>query len=187
MNEQKVGLTTMNWVLSILGIIVLTCFIVLPPVFRTFLKEEIEIPEEPTTQLILTTTCQKEQINYANYVDNEVYTFKHQDNKIIEYTKEIKRVYRDPIQYQQEKQSYGELVTAFSIVNGYEYAASPDDNESVVNIMETYNLKTFQPTMIVIPGDTEPTPIISEVELNDNITNTTPTLTTNGYVCSSNE
>lgn len=187
MNEQKVGLTTINWILSILGIIVLMCFIVLPPVFRTFLQEKPEIPEEPVTQIILTTVCRKEQINYENYVDNEIYTFKHQDNKVIEYTKEIKRIYRDPLVYQQEKHSYGELVTAFSIVNGYDYAVSPDDNEFIVNIMETYNLKTFQPTMIVIPGNTEPTPVNSEIELNDNITNTTPTLTINGYVCSSNE
>lgn len=183
MKEQKVGLTTINWVLSIFGIIILTSFIVLPPVFRTFLQEEKEIIPEPQISPILTTTCIKDQINYDNYIDKEIYTFKHQDNQILEYSKGINRTYKDPLVYQQEKQSYGVLVTAFSALTGYDYLATPDDNLSRVNIMENYNLKTFNPTMIVVPGDEVPISITSNYNLNDSMIAAKQELTTNGYFC----
>ena len=44
MNENK-NLTVMNWLLSILGIIVLSLIIILPPVFRKMLpKQEVVAP-----------------------------------------------------------------------------------------------------------------------------------------------
>jgi len=186
MNEEKIGLTPKNWILSILGIIILICFIILPPVFRTYLPEEKEEIEEPVVAPVLTITCLKEQINNEKYIDNEKYIIKHQDNKILEYTKETNRTYRDPLVYQQEKQSYGELVTAFSILTGYEYTATPEDNLSQIIIVEDYNLSTFNPTMIVVPGDTEPTSITSKYQFNDLIINAKQDLSTNGYVCTDN-
>lgn len=187
MNKEKIGLTTTNWILSILGIIVLTCFIVLPPVFRIYFPKEKEEIKEPVILPVLTTTCLKEQINSDNYVDNESYTFNHQDNKVLKYSKSVNRTYKDPMLYQQEKQSYGVLVTAFSILSGYDYSATPDDNLSQVSIVETYDLKTFNPTMIVVPGDEEPTSITSDYNLNDSIVSIKQELITNGYVCSNND
>ena len=60
MKKKKSGLTATNWVLSILGILVLSCFVILPPVFRVFLKEE-EAPAQK--KIVAMTTCRKEQID----------------------------------------------------------------------------------------------------------------------------
>ena len=40
MKNEKIGITPMDWALSIAGILVLLCFIVLPPVFRVALKDK---------------------------------------------------------------------------------------------------------------------------------------------------
>lgn len=188
MKKQKIGLTTTNWILSILGILLLSCLIILPPVFRVVFKEEPQkVPEpEPDIPTIIT-TCQKENIMELEYVDNEKLIFYHQNDKIKTFNKETNRIFNDPLIYQQNKQSYGVLVTAFSMISGYDYSATPNDNDSTINIIETYDLNHFAPTMIVIPGDTEPTSIKSDYELNESIVNIKENLTANGYLCSEND
>ena len=130
MKKEKIGLTTTNWILSILGIILFSCFIILPPVFRVVFKEEAKTPEEETVYPNITTICYKDKISGIEYIDNEKISFQHQNSKIKQITKEISRKYNDPLIYQQKKQSYGVLVTAFSIISGYSYSITPNDNDA---------------------------------------------------------
>lgn len=186
MKKEKIGLTTTNWILSILGIILFSCFIILPPVFRVVFKEEAKTPEEETVYPNITTICYKDKISGIEYIDNEKISFQHQNSKIKQITKEISRKYNDPLIYQQKKQSYGVLVTAFSIISGYSYSITPNDNDANIQIIETYDLTYFTPTMIVVPGDTEPTSIKSDYELDESIINIKEKLTASGYYCSEN-
>lgn len=187
MKEQKVGLTSTNWILSILGIVVLSCFIILPPVFRAFLKEEV-VEEPPKEEVVIgTTTCQNENIKSIDYIDNETLIFTYQNQKVQSFTRKTIRAYLDPMVYQEEKLTYGKLVTAFSIINGYEYSATPEDDTSSVSIHEEYDLTNFKPTTIVVPGDENPTAITTSYQLNDNISKVKEYLTANGYTCVENK
>lgn len=187
MKEEKVGLTAINWILSILGILVLSSFIILPPVFRTYMKEEV-VEEPPKEEIkIGTTTCQNENLVNIDYTDNEILVFTHQNQKIQEFTRNITRIYTDPLVYQEQKSLYGKYVTAFSIINGYEYGATPDDDTSSFQIREKYDLATFKPTTITIPGDENPTAITTDYEFNANVTTIKDYLTMNGYICSDSE
>ena len=186
MKEQKVGLTTKNWILSILGILLLLCVIVLPPVFRIFFEEEEVLPEPDLGEPIVTTICSKDGLENVDYVDGEILTFEHQNLKVKQFTKKTNRIYNDPLVYQQNKQSYGVLVTAFSIITGYDYSATPNDDMSSINIIESYDLNNFKDTTVVIPGDTESTSISSSYQLDSSITTIKEELVANGYVCLEN-
>lgn len=188
MNEQKVGLTTINWVLSILGILVLSCFIILPPVFRSFMKAEEIIEEPPKVEVKSgTTICQNDNINAVGYNDSVMLSFFHQDYKIKSFTKNTLRTYYDPLVYQIDKLDYGKYVTAFSIIAGYEYSATPNDDMSSISISEVYNLTNFKPTTIVIPGDENPIAITTDYRLDDNISNVKEYLTATGFICVEND
>ena len=187
MKEKKVGLTATNWILSILGILVLSSFIILPPVFRTYMKEEV-VEEPPKEEIkIGTTTCQNENLVSTDYIDNEILVFTHHNQKIQEFTRNTNRTYIDPLVYQEQKSLYGKYVTAFSIINGYEYGAIPDDDNASFQIREKYDLTTFKPTTITIPGDENSTAITTDYELNGSITKVKDYLATNGYTCLDNE
>lgn len=187
MKERKVGLTTTNWVLSILGILVLSSIIILPPILRAYMQEEA-VEEPPKEEIrIGNTICQNESLINVNYVDNVTLLFTHQNEKIQSFTRDTIRTYTDPLIYQEEKSIYGKYVTAFSIISGYEYRATPNDDSSSVRIGEKYDLTTFRPTTITIPGDENPTAITTDYDFNTDITTIKDYLTKNGYTCSDSE
>lgn len=183
MEKEKVGITTKNWILSIMGIIIFLCFIILPPVFRTFLKEEVKEEVINPNIPVVTTTCYKEQILGQNYIDNVTLTFTHQDNKLKYVNKKTNRTYQETLIYEQEKQTYGKLVTAFSIINGLDYTVTPEDNSSLILISENYDLSSFQASVIVIPGEDKTTEIKSDYQYNESFNTILSSLKNNGYVC----
>lgn len=187
MKEKKIGLTVTNWILSILGVLVLSSFIILPPVFRIYMKEEVE--EEPPREEIKigTTTCQNEHLVNVGYVDSQTLVFTHHNQKIQSFNRDTVRIYEDPLVYQEQKSMYGKYVTAFGILAGYEYGATPNDDTVSVKIHEKYDLSIFKSTTITIPGDEKPTAITTDYDLNANIVTIKDYLTTNGYTCSDNE
>ena len=182
MKVEKIGLTTMNWILSILGILVLSCFIILPPVFRVVFKEEVkeEIPEEI---IIKTLICEKNNIITDQYIENSIFTFHYFNDRIRIYSKESNRTYNDSVIYANDKQQFGRYVAAFSILSGYGYSIDPDDDHYIIKINEKYDLGLFQPTVITVPGDTLATSIDSTYTLNDSVSNIQHQLVNDGYIC----
>ena len=94
--EKKIGLTPLNWILCIVGIIFFTLFIVLPPMFRAFVPEDGDIinnntgngtnqPTGTSTPVVSKTTiCTKTEIDKEEYriiTENNI-------NQIIAYTNE---------------------------------------------------------------------------------------------------
>lgn len=188
MKQEKVELTTMNLILSIIGILLLTLVIILPPIFRVVFKED----EKPKDDIIvdyptLTTTCYKENIETDTSIDNETYIFQYKNNMIKSYTKSITKKYSDPNNYEIEKQSFGRLVSAYSVLDGYNYTVNPNDEASSLTIQENYDLSIFQSTMIVIPGSDTPTEVTPHYFLNTVITDIEEELTTSDYLCSQSE
>lgn len=187
MKQEKVGLTTINWVLSIGGIILLSLLIILPPVFRVVFKE-VEKPQEEIKEYpMITTTCYKEDIVSDITTDNITYIFQHKNNGLKTYTKTTKKSYLDSNIYDTDKQSFGRLVTAFSILNGYNYAVTPDDENNSLSISEKYDLETFENTNIIIPGDTASTSVSSDYLFDQSIIEIVNNLTVDGYFCSQND
>ena len=176
MKEEKVGLTTMNYILSIGGILLLSLLIILPPTFRVLFKAETEKPQEEVKNYPIVTTT-----------DTITYIFQHKNNELKSYTKTTKKNYIDPNVYETDKQDFGRLVTAFSILSGYNYAVTPNDEENYLSVQENYDLEIFKATMIVIPGNTEPTSVASDYLLNQKINEIENSLTSDGYLCSQND
>lgn len=99
MNEnKKIGLTTLNWILSIGGIVLLSLFIILPPVFRGVFKEEVVIGEkEPAKEEVPVQnngiddssyskiTCVRQKIQ-ADYGENNEVILAHENNLLRVYT-----------------------------------------------------------------------------------------------------
>lgn len=92
--EKKVGLTPLNWILSIAGIIFFALFIVLPPMFRTFIKSDSGItnnnPSNETNQQTPPMVVTKTTICTKNELDREEYKIISENdvNQIIAYTNE---------------------------------------------------------------------------------------------------
>lgn len=175
-------LTTKELVISIVGIVLLSCLIILPPVFRVTFKREKPIdPNEKGPILVL--TCSKNNIKNTNYTDNQVYSLAHQDGKLISYIDEKERIYYDSIVYQSEKAEYGKLVTALTIIDGYTYTATPVDNTSSVNIKESFDLARFADTTITIPGSSDSKEVKSKYNYEATIEDIQISLVAQGYTC----
>lgn len=185
MKEEKVGLTTINWVLSIVGIIILLSLIILPPVFRIVFKEEIK-EKEKEYATIGTLICQKDAIQNEKYNDNEVLIINYKNNSIENYNVRTERKYIDPNVYGLDKETYGRYTTAFNEVNGYKYITNFNDDTSTVIISSEYDMKNFLPTTITIETITEPVAVVNHHLLGDNLEITNTNLTTNGYTCEKN-
>ena len=90
--EKKVGLTPLNWVLCIIGILFFMSFIALPPMFRAFISDDGNIggttpnnPSPTTTPAVdKTTICTKSAVTNEEY---RIIT-EGETTKIIAYTNE---------------------------------------------------------------------------------------------------
>ena len=182
MKKEKIGLTPINCFLSILGIILLSCVIILPPVFRVVFKEEeiIELPEEAIVEEL---TCVKDKIKEEGYTNDITYSFSFYNDQIHEYTKKTVSTYTDYVLYDTDKQAYGRYAGAFSILSGYDYLMEPDDVRYVLTVTEDYDLSIFKNTTITIPGDTEETKVTSMYNITDSMNQVKTTLTKSGYNC----
>ena len=182
MKKEKIGLTPINWFLSILGIIVLSCLIILPPVFRTVFKEEkpIELPEETIIEKL---TCTKNDIVLEGYTGDITYSFSYYQDQIQNYSKKTVSTYTDYVLYDNDKQTFGRYTAAFNILAGYEYVMEPNDETYMLTINEDYDLTTFNNTTITIPGDTEETKVTSLYTMSDSMNQIKNNLINDGYTC----
>lgn len=183
MKNVKVGLTPLNWFLSILGILLFALFIILPPVFRVFLKEEVKAPELPEEAVIETLSCSKNDIVNDNYKESITYHFQYYKDVIQIYSKRTNRTYNDPYIYQTDKQLFGRYATAFSVLPGYKYVLDVEDENYKLTINEQHDLSVFQNTVIIIPGDTVETNVMSEYSKADSVSQIKTDLTNDGYIC----
>ena len=181
-SKEKVGLSLVEWILSVLGILVLSCLIILPPVFRVVFKEE---PHEyiPTEIEIKTLTCTKNNYYSGDVRKNSTYIIKHFNNKVRTYTIKHESIYTDPNPYGDEKQKEGRLSTAYNLVEGISYRVNPNDTELRITTEENCNLSKFKSTVVTLPGDTVETKINSVFTPKDSVDQIKIDLQDEGYIC----
>lgn len=185
MEKEKVGLTPINYLLSMIGIIILASFIILPPVFRSiFPKKEVVLEPTPNPEIVnQTLACHKSGITLSDYTANEAYIFTFKNSKLDRYTLRTEMVYSDPIFYQEEKNRYGRYVTAFSGIEGYQYSVTPNDEEASFLVIANYDFNTFKPTTILVSGEENPTAITSRYVVGNDFNFVKNDMLTNDYTC----
>lgn len=181
--KVKIGLTPLNWVLSIAGILLLSCLIILPPVFRVFIKEAKVVEEIPEQIIIEKLTCSRKNYRVGSHVENDLLTFNYYKDKIRTYTRKREMSYQNLDQYELDKQSFGRLTSAYDILEGIKYSVNTDDTETKIVVSESYDLGVFKKTYIIIPGDTEETEVDSKYTLEDSVNAIKNDLEKNGYTC----
>lgn len=182
MKEKNNEITPMNWLLSILGIILLSCFIILPPVFRAVFKETKPIVE-PDQPVIEHMTCTKSNYVVDTHYENDSITFNYLNNRINTYKKEMTMTFNTLEEFNAEKEMLGRLVTGYSFIQGASYIVTPNDGDLKINITQEYNLGTFKKTSVTIPGDLEPTQLTSDYTRDDSVSDIRVDLVNSGYTC----
>lgn len=182
MKEEKIGLTTTNWILSIVGILLLSCLIVLPPIFRVVFKEE-EKKEIKDEIIIEKLTCEKNNIISGTYAEDINLVFNYYNDNIRSYSKSASRTYNDYVLYENDKQKFGRYVTNFSLLTGYTYSIDPNDETLAISISEEYDLSIFKSTTITIPGENEEVTVASTYTSEDSMNKIKNDLINDGYTC----
>ncbi len=180
--KEKVGLSIMEWIFSIIGIAFFACLIILPPVFRVVFKEA---PKEyvPDAIEIKTLTCTKANYYSGEVRKNDTYIIRYYNDKVRTYTIKRESIYNDTVPYSDEKQKEGRLSTAYSLVEGISYSVKPNDAELMIITEEYCDLSKFKSTVVTLPGDTVETKINSTYTLKDSVDQIKTDLQDEGYIC----
>ena len=185
MKEEKIGLSKVEIALSVIGIFLLSCLVILPPLFRVVLKEKKEVIDEPKPIDIKVLTCTK--LNYysqdATVKENDTYTIKYYKDKVRTYSIKKERIYSDPLPYGEAKEAAGKQSTAYNLVEGIDFTVNPDDTGLKIVATENCDLSIFKPTTVTVPGDTDPTKVMSEYTTKDSVEEIKSNLESDGYVC----
>ncbi len=181
-NKEKSGLSTFEWILSITGIIVLSCLIILPPVFRIVFKEQ---PQEyvPDEIEIKTLVCTKNNFYSGEVRRNATYTIRYFNDKVRTYTIKNESIYNDPTPYGEEKEKEGRLSTAYNLVEGISYKVNPNDAELKIITEESCDLSKFKSTVVTLPSDSVETKINSAFTTKDSVDQIKIDLQDEGYIC----
>lgn len=180
--DDKKGLSIVEWLFSIIGIIFFLCLIILPPVFRVVFKEK---PQEyaPDQIEIKTLTCTKANYYSGDVRKNDTYEIKYYNDKVRTYTIIRESIYNDTVPYSDEKQKEGRLSTAYNLVEGISYKVKPNDAELKITTEEDCDLSKFKSTVVTLPGDTVETKINSTYTYKDSVDQIKIDLQDEGYIC----
>ena len=181
--KEKIGLSTTEWILSIAGIVLLSCLIILPPVFRTFLKEEKKEEYIPKGVEIKTLKCTKNNYYSGVVRKNDTYTIKYYKDKVKTYNIKLESIYTDTVPYDEEKQKEGRLSTAYNLVEGISYTVNPNDAALKITTEEECDLSVFKATTVKLPGDEIETRINSVYTPQDSVDQIKRDLQSEGYIC----
>lgn len=196
--KEKVGLSRLDWILSISGIILLSMVIVLPPLFRVVFEEKIEVPDEnnqivedtDTTEIKINddkyvkVMCMK-QVTNPDYIENLVVTLAHENQSLKVLTEDIIYTYLVNTKdgeslYAEAKLACTNITEDFKTVAGFNYSCDVKDDS--VQITKKYDLADFQPTSVV---DYQGTVIqlVSPFIFDQSTAEITTSLTSQGYTC----
>lgn len=183
MKNKMNYLTTKEWILSISGIVVLLLLIVLPPVFRVVLKED-KPKEEFVDELdIKVLTCTKNNYYSDNVSMNDTITFTYYKDKIRTYSIKQEKKYPTIEEYDDAKQSAGQLSTAYGLVEGIDYSVTPADADLKLTTMEDCNVVAFKSTAVKLPGSDEEFKINAAYDSKESFKEIKGDLEDEGYSC----
>lgn len=193
-NKEKVGMTTLNWILSILGIILLVILMALPPIFRVVFEEEPEIENKPSNVVEETkpneqdkiddtnytkVTCMK-QTTYEEYIENSILILAHNNQQLKILTEDITHTYLLNSKESESKFTEEKLncknKEEYDSIKGFNYSCS-STNDSIDTIKK-YDLNTFNNATNQLENGINPSFILDQ-----NITEITTSLISEGYTC----
>lgn len=196
--NEKVGLSKLDWILSISGIFLLSMLIVLPPLFRVVFEEKTEIPMEnnPIVEDTDNTEIKINDDNYAkvmcmkqvtntNYIENLVITLAHENQSLKVLTEDT--IYTYLITTKDGESMYAEAKLAcinitddFKKVTGFNYSC--DVKEDSVQITKKYDLANFKSTSVVDYAGVV-VQLNSPFIADQSTAEITTSLTSQGYTC----
>lgn len=181
-NNIKIGMSSLNWILSIFGIVFFLCLIVLPPLFRNLYskKENLDEKKQIVTEYL---TCSINNNATDNYVENNTYKFTYKEDKLYEYTYVSTRTYSSISLFDQDKLDLSKLTTAYSLSNGTTFTASPNETNMTITIRSSYNLNNFKNTNVIIPGSTDKVEVKSSYNKDEKVSDIKVNLQASGYDC----
>ena len=188
-NKQKVGMTKLNWILSIGGIIILLILMALPPVFRIVFEEKENIspskdnikPDDTSNKPdssadIDDTNLSKVicmiQTTDDDYIENYTITLAHQDKLLEMFTEDITHTYLFDSKESESKYAQEKLAcnTTNTNANGLLYTCRATDD----------TIQTIKKVDLSKATSTD-----SKISLtyHQNIDDITTNLTNSGYTC----
>ena len=183
MKKEKVGISGIELFLSIMGIMFLLSFIILPPVFRVIFKEKIN-PDTLVDELkIETLICTKDNYYSEDSKNTSNITMTYYNDKVRTYEIKEKKEYTDTTTYATEKQSLGLLSTAYSLANGIELVVNASDTDLIITTIESCSPGTFKSTTISLPDVEQEFKINSKYTTIDSVKQIKEDLETDGYKC----
>ena len=181
--EEKIGLTPVSLILSILGILIFASFIILPPVFRVAFKKEVVEPPKPEKLVIETMECSRSNYTVGNHTETNLITMTYAKDSLRTYKKRTEQLYKNTVDYEAEKQNQGRLTTAYSLLNGVIYNVSPKDKEGKLIIEEEYDLGIFKAEKVTLPDSDDVVDIKEVYKSGDSVTGIVSGLSKQEYSC----
>lgn len=193
-NQEKVGMTLLNWILSILGIILLIILIAIPPIFRVVFEEEPVIENKPSNEVeeikpseqnkiddtkYTKITCIK-QTTHTEYIENTILILAHDNEQLKVLTEDITHTYlldsKDSESMYTEEKLACKNKPEYDSITGFNYSCNTTNDS--IETTKKYDLNTFRNTTDQLISEVNPSFI-----LNQNITEITTSLISEGYTC----
>ncbi|HIT22211.1 MAG TPA: hypothetical protein IAB56_04510 [Candidatus Scybalousia intestinigallinarum] len=200
--KKIMGLSILQWILCVGGIVVLSSFIIFPPVFRTVFAVSTEPGENDqsdwedpvnngtSTGSDLIDDSQYERIictyndeSNTDYRDSLGILFFHEDNQLRIVSETVNRVYPldtkdNEAKFAEAQLACQETPTSYHQVKGFNYECSTGGNS--IYTVKKFDLATFDSTS-VSASDQEV--ITTNYTLNQNVSELASQLEAAGYVC----
>lgn len=154
--KQKVGMSGLNWFLSIVGILVFTSFIALPPICRSLIEEDSSTGNAPTASAptkeengaIVTTVCKKVEIQ-----EETEYLIQSKEDQLVMLAKTTTTHYADdPTNLEENCRIESSLYQGLA---GFQYQCRVEGTDAIVE--SRLQMKDFQNDEIPIPFDVHQT------------------------------
>ena len=180
--EKKKYLSTLEWILSISGIALLTILIVLPPLFRVVFKESK--PDDFVDELdIKTLVCTKNHYYSENSYNNDNIRISYYKDKVRTYNVRQEKKYSTIEEYDNFKQKAGLLSNAYDQVDGISFRVNTLDADLEVITTEYCDLTVFKSTIVTLPDNNEDYKINAVYTAKDSVAEIQADLETDGYIC----
>lgn len=181
-NKEKVGMTKLNWILSIGGIILLVILMFLPPLFRIVFEEK-EVIKQDNTTIIDNDTMQEEidddiyskvvcmmQTTNTNYIENYTVTLAHQNNQLEIITEDITHTYLFTSKEAEEAYNAEKFSCTSNTITGMIYTCTSND-DTIHTVQKVDLSKTTSDNTVIY------------YSYHQDISELTTTLTSLGYTC----
>ena len=182
--KEKIGLTPINWLLSILGIIIFASFIILPPLFRVAFKKTKPVESLDEKIVIEGMKCTRNDYTIDNHSETNIIEITYFKDSLRTYKKRTEQTYESAAHYEEEKENQKKLNTGYSLVEGVnEYNVSAKDSDLEIIIEEDYDLSVFKGEKVKLPGSEDIVEVKAVYKLGDSVTGIVSKLSNEGYDC----